>query len=91
MTYSLTANQTWTVWSRGTSLNAFVSGVSRSIIGLLVGQICDEIRFYIDDAQSNILADLTALTSSTTQLLANLNSYIQSVDAGLQRYNIIVI
>ena len=67
-------------------MNAFVNGISKSVVTLIVGNLCDGIDDMITEAKSTIDSDISAFDYAITRLTTNLNSYRTTIENGLSRY-----
>jgi len=83
--YSLTPDQTWTVWSADLSVNAFVDGFSSSVIDQIVVQLCSGMRHEIDVVQSTIAGDISVLESAFAALNTELGAFKTKSDNGVLR------
>ena len=86
MIFTLTPDQTWTVWSRDTKAGTFIGSFARHVVSEILRTLSDGTRAVIDDTDSILSDDFSSFQSSLSALLDTFNSYLSQHDAGIPEY-----
>lgn len=74
--FTLDPNQTWTVWPNELSMSSFVaSGTAHSVIQLVVGKFCDDVRQMVVDVKVDIRSVEQGLITAFNALQDSLTAF----------------